>query len=407
MQILPHADESFVFALIDAGKLRVIIMKLIRSSIVTLSFLALSSCGSEVLAPSGDVAAKTRDVLGITTALILVIVLPVMVAIVWFAIRYRSTNKDSESEYDPHFSHSVRLELLIWAAPLVIIVWLGALTWVSTHRLDPYRPLDSETRGVSDDAPPLVIKVVAMDWKWLFIYPDQGIATINDLAAPLDTQIRFDLTSTQVMTAFYVPTLAGMIYAMPSMQTQLHAVINEAGDYKGMASHYSGAGFSGMKFPFHGQTQEDFDAWVENARNSGKVLDRDTYRELLKPTENVPATFFRLDDPDLYHDILNRCVEPDQVCMDETMGHGGMSHGSGMKKDGNGDAGHDSAGHGNPGDSDSGGAEAVDRQHASASGSDETHWGEGGAAATHAPPDAPPGQDGEPMPKNSAPAASN
>ena len=291
----------------------------LRQIIPAFLLLTLAGCGSEVLAPGGDVAAKTRDVLGITTALILVIILPVMVAIVWFAIRYRAGSKQAEAEYDPSFHHSVQLELLIWAAPLVIIIWLGALTWVSTHKLDPYRPLDSETRGVSERAAPLIVQVVSMDWKWLFIYPEYGIATVNDLAAPLDRPIKFELTSTAVMNAFYVPTLAGMIYTMPGMQTQLHAVINEAGDYKGMSSHYSGAGFSGMHFPFHGYSQADFDAWIEKARNSGRVLDRDAYRELLKPSENEPAAFYALADEALYHDILNRCVEPNQICMDAMM----------------------------------------------------------------------------------------
>ncbi|SDD42178.1 cytochrome o ubiquinol oxidase subunit 2 [Paracoccus isoporae] len=317
-------------------------MTLIRLSIISALIAFLSGCGSEVLSPGGDVAAKTRDVLGITTALILVIVLPVMVATVIFAIRYRSGNKDSEAEYDPHFHHSVQLELLIWAAPLVIIIWLGALTWVSTHKLDPYRPLDSETQGVTDGEEPLVVQVVSMDWKWLFIYPEYGIATVNELAAPLDRPIRFDLTATQVMTAFYVPTLAGMIYTMPSMQTQLHAVINEAGEYKGMASHYNGAGFSGMNFKFYGYEQAEFDDWVEKSRDSGEVLDRDEYRELLEPSEHVPPAFYRLADTELYHDILNRCVEPGQMCMDEMMArdraargeesHGG-GHGDGMAED--------------------------------------------------------------------------
>ncbi len=285
--------------------------------------IPLAACNSELLAPSGDVAVKLRDVLGITTALILVIVLPVMVAIVWFAVRYHASNKATEDEYDPAFHHSTQLELLIWAAPLLIVTWLGALTWVSTHKLDPYRPLDSKTAGVTEGAEPLVVQVVSMDWKWLFIYPQYGIATVNDLAAPLNRPIRFDMTSTEVMNAFYVPTLAGMIYTMPSMQTQLHAVINKTGTFKGMSSHYSGAGFSGMHFPFHGMETADFDAWVEAALSSGAILDRDTYRELLKPSENNPAAFFSLGDDRLYHDILNRCVEPGQTCMDEMMSHTG------------------------------------------------------------------------------------
>ncbi|MDO5641209.1 MAG: ubiquinol oxidase subunit II [Paracoccus sp. (in: a-proteobacteria)] len=346
--------------------------------------LVLAGCGSEVLAPSGDVAVKTRDVLAITTALILVIVLPVMVAIVWFAIRYRAGSKQAEAEYDPSFHHSVQLELLIWAAPLTIIIWLGALTWVSTHKLDPYRPLDSETRGVSDDAVPLVVQVVSMDWKWLFIYPEYGIATVNELAAPLNRPIRFELTATEVMTAFYVPTLAGMIYTMPGMQTQLHAVINEPGQYKGMASHYSGAGFSGMNFPFFGMEDGDFDAWVARARASGQVLDRATYRILAEPSQNVPPARYALGDPGLYHAILNRCLEPGQICMDEMMAADHAKRGGG---------GHGAA-HGAPAHGDHGAqaTPAADGHGGHGAGTETEpeapHWGMGGAHddADHAAP---------------------
>ena len=307
----------------------------LRFSSAVVALLALAGCKSEVLDPSGDVAVKLRDVLGITTVLILVIVIPVMFAIVIFALRYRKSNPESKLSYDPHFHHSTQLELLIWTAPLTIIIWLGALTWVSTHKLDPYRPLDTETVGVAADAEPLIVQVVSMDWKWLFVYPQYGIATVNELAAPLDRPIAFRLTSTEVMNAFYVPTLAGMIYTMPSMETQLHAVINKPGEYKGMSSHYSGAGFSGMNFPFHGLDQAGFDAWVAKVRGSGQVLDRDRYRALLAPSENVPAAHFALGDETLFHDILNRCVEPGQTCMDAMMsggaghegGHGGHQNG--------------------------------------------------------------------------------
>lgn len=353
-------------------------MQHLRKFVPAMMILALTGCGSEVLAPGGDVAAKTRDVLGITTALILLIVLPVLIAIVWFAIRYRDGSKSAEAEYDPSFHHSVQLELLIWAAPLVIIIWLGALTWVSTHKLDPYRPLDSETKGVSDDATPLVVQVVSMDWKWLFFYPEYGIATVNELAAPLDRPIRFELTSTEVMNAFYVPTLAGMIYTMPGMQTQLHAVINEPGTYKGMSSHYSGAGFSGMNFPFYGMDQANFDAWIEKARASGQVLDRDAYRELLKPSENEPPAHYALGDEALYHDILNRCVEPGQICMDVQMAQDG-GHGGADPHAGAGDAGFGGIQGGSaalmPGNGH--GPDAMAGAGAAA------HWGEGGASATN------------------------
>ena len=301
-----------------------------RFPLMVLAAGPLAGCKSEVLEPSGYIAVQLRDVLGITTALILAIVFPVMVAIVIFANRYRKSNQSSDAEYDPGFHHSTKLELLIWAAPLLIITWLGALTWVSTHKLDPYRPLDSAGAGMSPDGEPLVVQVVSMDWKWLFIYPQYGIATVNDLAAPLERQIHFDLTATEVMNAFYVPTLAGMIYTMPAMQTQLHAVINEPGDYRGMSSHYSGAGFSGMHFPFHGLEAADFDAWVEKARSSGNVLDRAAYNELLKPSQNNPATFYKLEDSALFHDILNRCVEPGTTCLDAMMAGAEQGAASGM-----------------------------------------------------------------------------
>lgn len=314
-----------------------------RSAAVLTLPMILSACDSQLLFPRGDVAVQLRDILGISTLLMLLIVVPVMIAIVAIAWKYRASNRGAT--YDPGFHHSSSLELLIWAAPLVIIIWLGAITWVGTHKLDPYRPLDriSATQPLPADADPLIVQTVSMDWKWLFFYPQYGIATVNELAAPVDRPIRFELTSTEVMNAFYVPTLAGMIYTMSGMETKLHAVANEPGEYLGMSSHYSGAGFSGMRFPFHALEQGDFDAWVDKARNSGLVLDRDAYRELAKPSENVPSALYTLADDQLYHDILNRCVEAGQVCMDEMMaGHGG--HGGGSGHDG-GAKGHDAAGH--------------------------------------------------------------
>lgn len=332
------------------------ILPILRRTAVALTLpLILSACSSELLFPGGDVAAQQRDILGVSTLLMLLIVIPVMVAIVAFAWHYRASNR--QATYDPGFHHSASLELLIWAAPLVIIIWLGAVTWVGTHKLDPYRPLDriSATQPLQEGVEPLIVQTVSMEWKWLFFYPQYGIATVNELAAPVDRPIRFELTSTEVMTAFYVPTLAGMIYTMSGMETKLNAVANQPGEFLGMASHYNGAGFSGMRFPFHAMPQQDFDAWVASARDSGQVLDRDAYRELLKPSENVPAARFAIGDTELYHDILNRCVEPGQVCMNRMMamdGHGG-GHGAQPADSASTDAGHDMsnmAGHEMPAD---------------------------------------------------------
>lgn len=197
------------------------------------AFLLLSACKAEVLAPSGDVAAQQRDLLVISTLLMLIIIIPVMLLTCWFAWHFRSANR--KAAYEPEWSHSTKLELVIWAIPLLIIVSLGAITWVGTHLLDPYRPLDRIAKGqpVSPDVEPLQVQVVALDWKWLFIYPQYGVASLNELAAPVDRPIQFTLTSSSVMNAFYIPAMSGMIYAMPGMQTTLHGVFNEEGTLSG------------------------------------------------------------------------------------------------------------------------------------------------------------------------------
>jgi len=195
------------------------------------------------------------------------------------------------------------------------------LTWIYTHKLDPYRPLDriDASRELPAGTKPLVVEAVALDWKWLFIYPEQGIATVNEVAAPVDRPVEFKLTSTTTMNAFYVPDLAGMIYAMPGMQTELNAVINKPGVYNGLASHYSGAGFAGMTFKFHGVSNEEFAQWVAKAKTDGKPLTRDAYLALAKPSERNPVERFSAVDEGLYNKILNRCVEDGKMCMHHMM----------------------------------------------------------------------------------------
>ncbi len=179
----------------------------------------LGGCDLVVLNPAGDVALQQRDLVVISTVLMLLIIVPVMALTIYFAWRYKA-DKEPE-DYDPDWNHSTYLELVIWAAPLLIIICLGAVTWMWTHLLAPYRPLDRVAQGqpVAADVRPLEVEVAALDWKWLFIYPEQGIATVNEMAAPVDRPIRFRLTATSVMNAFYVPALAGMIYAMPPSAT--------------------------------------------------------------------------------------------------------------------------------------------------------------------------------------------
>lgn len=291
---------------------------------------ALSGCSKlVVLNPAGDVAAQQGHMVIVATVLMLIIIVPVIALIILFAWKYRQGN--AEAVYEPDWHHSATLELVIWTVPLLIIIALGAVTWIGTHKLDPYRKLDriDASRPVASGAEPLEVEVVAMDWKWLFFYPQYGIATVNELAAPVDRPISFKLTSTSTMNAFYVPDLAGMIYAMPGMQTELNAVINQAGVYQGMSSHYSGVGFSGMTFKFHGLAQGDFDKWVQSVKSDGKALDRATYLELAKPSERDPVQRFASVQSGLYNKVLNRCVEEGKMCMHHMMAideNGGQSY---------------------------------------------------------------------------------
>lgn len=284
----------------------------------TLPLLLLGGCGMVVLSPSGFVAAQQRDLLISSTLLMLIIIIPVMGLTVFFAWRYSARNK---ANYDPNWHHSTGLELLIWAAPLLIIICLGAMTWVGTHRLDPFRPLThiGERRPVAETVRPLEIQAVALDWKWLFIYPEYGIATINEVAAPVDRPINFRLTSQSAMNAFYVPALAGMIYAMPGMESKLHAVMNLRGNYEGFSANYSGAGFSGMRFRFHGLDDQEFYSWVNEVRDSQDVLDRERYLELAEFSENEPPAYFGTVGPEVFERAVNRCVEEGRMCIGEMM----------------------------------------------------------------------------------------
>ena len=258
-----------------------------------------------LLHPAGAVAAQQGHLIVVSTLLMLLVIVPVMALTVLFAWRYRKSNK--AATYTPDWDHSTQLELVIWAAPLLIIIALGAVTWNSTHTLDPYRPLRRT------DVKPLVVDVVALDWKWLFIYPEQGIAVVNDLAAPVDRPITFRITASSVMNSFFIPSLAGQIYAMPGMQTELHAVMNRAGDYEGFSANYSGAGFSDMRFKFHSVSGADFARWVAAAKESGRTLGLQQYLQLARPSEREPIQRYAQVADGLYDSILGQTVVSNNV----------------------------------------------------------------------------------------------
>ena len=289
--------------------------------------LLLSACNTVVMNPSGDIATQQARLIVVSTALMLLIIVPVIVLIILFAWRYRKSN--TAATYSPDWDHSTSLELVIWGAPLLSIIALGVMTWISTHVLDPYRPLQrlDAARPISMDTKPLIVEVVALDWKWLFIYPEQGIATVNELVAPIDVPVRFKITASTVMNSFFIPALAGQIYAMPGMQTTLNAVINKPGSYDGFSANFSGSGFSDMRFKFHGKDQAGFDAWVASvkagagagARAGTPILDRSAYLELEKPSQREGVRHYSGVAGDLYDAILNRCVAPGAACMNHTM----------------------------------------------------------------------------------------
>ncbi len=284
--------------------------------IASLALLAtLSACRAVVLSPSGDIAARQRDLLVQSTLLMLIVILPVMALTVLFAWRYRRSN--TAARYEPEWEHSMPIELIVWAAPLLIVICLGALTWVGTHLLDPFRPLDrTELRAVAtqDAGQSLQVDAVALDWKWLFIYPQYGIATVNELAAPVDRPIEFHITASSIMNSFSIPALAGQIYAMPGMETRLHAVANRAGDYEGFSANYSGSGFSGMHFAFRAMMSARFDLWLAAVRSAGGALSRARYLALARPSENDPVQHFAAVDPGLYQAILTMCVAAGASC---------------------------------------------------------------------------------------------
>jgi len=306
-----------------------------RKALHVLALLAtaglLAGCNMTVMFPSGDVAVQQRNLVVASVALMLLVVLPVIALTFIFAWRYRASNDDAP--YDPEFHHSTQLEVVIWTVPLLIIIALGAMTWIGTHTLDPYRPLAriAPNKPVPPDVKPLTVEVVALDWKWLFIYPDYGIASLNEMAAPANVPISFKITSSSVYNTFFVPAMAGMIYAMPGMETKLHAVMNEEGTFNGLSAHYSGSGFSRMNFGFQSLSQQGFDEWIAKARSAGETLDRDAYLKLEKPSEEEPVRYYASVENGLYEAILGLCVAPGQMCISE-MHHidrtGGTTEGS-------------------------------------------------------------------------------
>ena len=283
-----------------------------RFRIIALLPLAamLSACDAVVLNPSGDIAVQQRDIVVISTALMLLVIVPVMVLTVLFAWRYRQSN--TAARYEPDWNHSMQLELVIWGGPLLIVACLGALTWMATHLLDPYRPIGRVAAGqqVAQEVRPLEVDVVSLDWKWLFIYPDQRVATVNALTVPVGAPLQFELTSSSVMNVFFIPQLGSMIYTMNGMVTHLNLRADQEGDLQGLSAHFSGDGFPAMLFDVHVISALDFPNWVATTAKSNNVLSADAYKQLAQQSIETGRPTYRLDDPTLFRQISTQQIPP-------------------------------------------------------------------------------------------------
>jgi cytochrome o ubiquinol oxidase subunit II len=255
----------------------------------------LAGC-SGVLDPAGPVGAAQRLILIDSVAIMLAIVLPVIVLIAAFAFWFRESN--SRAFYWPEWEFSGHLELIIWAIPALIIVVVGGVAWFGSHELDPFKPLPSKAK-------PVEVQVVALDWKWLFIYPNEGVASVNQLAVPAGVPIHFTITSSGVMNSFFVPRLGSQIYAMAGMATQLWLQADQTGTFSGFSANFSGQGFSDMRFDLKAVSEDDYAKWIADAKGAGADLDRARYAELVKPSQNVSPSAYRSVEPGLFESILN------------------------------------------------------------------------------------------------------
>jgi cytochrome o ubiquinol oxidase subunit II len=276
-----------------------------RMAIAFAAALLASSCDlrhAPVLDPKGPIALAERNLLLTALILMLIVVIPVFVMAFLFAWRYRSSN--SKARYTPDWSYSARIDAVVWLVPALLVIALGVLLWRDTHRLDPYRQIDPGTR-------PLDVQVVAQDWKWLFIYPDQGIAAVNQLVFPSRTPLSLKITSDTVMNSFYIPALGGQIYAMAGMQTRLHLLADAPGRFAGRNTQYSGSGFSDQHFQAIATSPEDFDAWLAKVKQSPDRLDAAAYRALAGDRRIHPVAYYSAVEPDLFGTIIAKYTGAD------------------------------------------------------------------------------------------------
>jgi cytochrome o ubiquinol oxidase subunit II len=268
---------------------------IIRSAALTVTAILLTSCSEGVLAPHGPIGKAELIILYDATAIMLAVIIPVILLTIGFAWWFRADNP--RAQYLPNWDYSGRIEMIVWSIPALVIIFLGGIAWTSSHDLDPPRPIESS-------AAPLDVDVVSLDWKWLFIYPNEGVASVNRLTIPVGTPVRFRLTSASVMNSFFVPQLGSQIYTMAGMTTRLNLQADQPGEYQGFSAQFSGAGFSDMRFKLAAIPADQFADWIKTAKAQGQVLDTTVYDALAHPSQAVtPVTYARVA-PRLFETIL-------------------------------------------------------------------------------------------------------
>jgi len=254
-----------------------------------------------ILDPQGPIGAAEKSILIDSVAIMLAIVIPTIVATFGFAWWFRASN--TKAKYLPEWEYSGRIELIVWAIPALVVMLLGGVTWIGAHQLDPRRPIASTQ-------PPLDIQVVSLDWKWLFIYPGQKVASVNTLTLPAGVPVHFSLTSASVMNAFFIPQLGSMIYTMNGMTTRLNLLADKPGVLRGLSAQFSGDGFSNMGFEVRVVSAPEFADWAANASQSDLELDAARYAELARQGTKVDTATFRLGQPDLFQQIATQAIPP-------------------------------------------------------------------------------------------------
>jgi cytochrome o ubiquinol oxidase subunit 2 len=270
-------------------------------AIALLGAAPLGGCSEGVLDPKGPIADAERQILFNSLGIMLAIVIPTILATLGAAWWFRASN--SRARYRPEFTYSGRLEILVWSIPIMTVILVGGVAWVGSYDLDPPRAIASAKK-------PVRVQVVSLDWKWLFIYPDQGIASVNALTVPVGVPINFELTSAGVMNSFFIPQLGGQIYTMAGMVTRINLQADHTGTYRGISANYSGAGFADMHFAVDAVSAQQFDAWVTAARNAGAALDAAAYAELAKPSQAIAPFTYRAVAPGLFGGVVSSELSP-------------------------------------------------------------------------------------------------